>query len=409
MYCSECGNEIDETDKFCINCGQKNKTLTKNKSEINNSNFQFECSTCGENISIDDDYCPNCSEEFIEIDDDEDNYYNSNQENTNNSKVEINNSDFQFECNNCGVEVSIDDDYCPNCSEDIREIIEDEDNFYNSNQKKKNNPKVIAVPNPGGTKNSYFWTFIKIICTIIIILLIFSIVQNPFYQNLFTNNKESTSVPEVYLTQTKSTSEYNSEPAPEVISYITPAVQIDKNIQIIEQIAEEYYSTHTYQGDDVFDCDNMAQDVWNMLKTKGINSKLVLGNVDHFGPLSLDDVNHVWLIAEISPEEWLAIETTGGFIVYSDDNDRYYNGYFFSNPKNYRDFLDLYNDYNYQYADYENERQYYNQLVEIYNSANYYEQIQLESALIVTKNNVEIKERRASETRIQMETILEYG
>lgn len=182
-----------------------------------------------------------------------------------------------------------------------------------------------------------------------------------------------------------------------------------KKIIMIEKILDEYSQNHIYMSDDVFDCDNMAQDVWNIFKAKGINSKLVLGNVDHFGPLTLDYINHAWLIVEISPEEWIAIETTGGFVVYFEDNDRYYKGYFFSNPKNYRDFLDLYEDYNYQYADYENERQYYNQLVEQYNSANYYEQIQLESALIVTRNNVEIKERRASETWIKIETILEYG
>jgi len=325
MYCSECGNEIDKNDRFCINCGHKNK------GEINNSNFQFECNNCGEKISIDDAYCPNCSEEFIGI-------------------------------------------------------VDDEDNFYNSNQENINNPKVREILNPRETKNSSFWNFKKIIYVIIIISLIVLIVQNP-------NNEASTS-------------KQYYEPTPVPTIYLT---QADKNIQTIEQIAKEYYSTHTYQNDNVFDCDNMAQDVWNMLKTKGINSKLVLGNIDHFGPLTLDDVNHVWLIAEVSPEEWLAIETTGGFIVYSEDNDQYYKGYFFSNPKNYRDFLDLYNDYNFQYADYENERQYYNQLVEIYNNANYYEQIQLESALIVTKNNLEIKEKRASETRLKMEAILKYG
>jgi len=48
-------------------------------------------------------------------------------------------------------------------------------------------------------------------------------------------------------------------------------------------------------------------------------------------------------------------------------------------------------------------------LVKIYNNANYYEQIQLKSALDVTKNNLEIKERRFSETLIKIETILEYG
>ena len=185
--------------------------------------------------------------------------------------------------------------------------------------------------------------------------------------------------------------------------------ETQKKIIIIEEILDEYHENHVYMSDNIFDCDNMAQDVWNIFKAKGINSKLVLGNVDHFGPLTLDDCNHVWLLVEVLPNEWLAVETTGGFVVYKEDNDKYYEGYYFSNPKNYRKFVDLYEDYTYQYADYKNEWEYYNQLVKIYNNANYYEQIQLKSALDVTKNNLEIKERRFSETLIKIETILEYG
>jgi len=182
-----------------------------------------------------------------------------------------------------------------------------------------------------------------------------------------------------------------------------------KKIIIIEEILDKYSQDHIYIGDDVFDCDNMAQDVWNILKAKGINSKLVLGNVDHFAALTLDDCDHVWLLAEFSPDEWIAIETTGGYVVYQEDNEKYYKGFTFANPKNYREFIDLYEDYIYQYADYENEREYYSQLVKIYNNANYYEQIQLKSALDVTKNNLEVKERRVLETQVKIETILEYG
>lgn len=58
---------------------------------------------------------------------------------------------------------------------------------------------------------------------------------------------------------------------------ITPEEQ---NVKICEEAAQQYYETHTYVGNDVFDCDNMAIDVWNILKTKGINAEIAVGNVD---------------------------------------------------------------------------------------------------------------------------------
>lgn len=38
-------------------------------------------------------------------------------------------------------------------------------------------------------------------------------------------------------------------------------VQRDRNIQTCEQVAIEYYKSHTYEVNEVYDCDNMAQDV----------------------------------------------------------------------------------------------------------------------------------------------------
>ena len=180
-------------------------------------------------------------------------------------------------------------------------------------------------------------------------------------------------------------------------------------VEKISGIAYDYHKTHTYVDDDIFDCDNMAQDVWNILKTEGINSEIVLGNTELAGDLTIEDCNHVWILAEVSPNEWLAVETTNGKIIYKEDNERYYQGFLFNNPKSYRNFVKLYENYNYQYADYENEKNYYNYLVETYNDATYFEQIQLKSALDVTRNNLEIKEMRASETWNEIEEILEYG
>ena len=181
-----------------------------------------------------------------------------------------------------------------------------------------------------------------------------------------------------------------------------------QKIELIEKIAKQYHDTHIYKDDNVFDCDNMAQDVWDMLQAQGINAELVLGNVDSNAlSISLDDVNHVWVVAEIEPSQWLAVETTGGYIVTDDEN--YLRGYFFKNPKSYRDFIYLYKDYKFQLADYQNEIDYYNRLVNIYNNANGYEQLGMKSGMQVVKMNLEEKKRRSDETRIKIDTILEYG
>ena len=177
----------------------------------------------------------------------------------------------------------------------------------------------------------------------------------------------------------------------------------------IERIAQDYHRTHTYIDDDVFDCDNMAQDVWNILKTDGIDSKIVLGNVNKTGNLTIEDCDHVWLLAEVSSNEWIAVETTNGEVIYKEDNENYYEGFIFNNPKNYRDFIKLYGYYNFQLADYENEKKYYNDLVDMYNDGTYYERLQLKSALDITKNNLEIKEKRVLDTWNEIESLLKHG
>ncbi|HII02380.1 TPA: hypothetical protein HA351_12265 [Methanosarcinaceae archaeon] len=81
-------------------------------------------------------------------------------------------------------------------------------------------------------------------------------------------------------------------------------------------------------------------------------------------------------MAEVAPETWLSIECTDEYVVY---DDNYYAGVMFSNPKNYRSFLDIYTDWEFQYKDYENYRRYYNNLVDEYNDADYLEQLAMRS------------------------------
>ena len=126
--------------------------------------------------------------------------------------------------------------------------------------------------------------------------------------------------------------------------YSTPQLipngsQVDQNIKLVTEVVADYHEEHTYYENDTFVCGDMAIDVWDILKTKGINAKIEVGNVKQ-SILRIDDANHAWIMAEVAPNQWLALETTGGYSVTKDQNSLYYSGWTFGNPKEFKDFLD---------------------------------------------------------------------
>ena len=168
---------------------------------------------------------------------------------------------------------------------------------------------------------------------------------------------------------TRSNINYNQElpqiTIPEITINQTPE---QKNIQICEDILKQYHSTHTYIGKDIYVCGDMAEDVWNMVVTKGMNAEIKVGNINQ----DINDIrnaNHAWVVAEISHNNWLALEPTGGYIVYYRDNPRYYTGWDFKNPKDFREYLDLMKLYNEQVQKYNQAITEYRYLVEIYNQS----------------------------------------
>jgi len=117
----------------------------------------------------------------------------------------------------------------------------------------------------------------------------------------------------------------------------------DTNIRILRQIVEDYHATHTYTLPDFYVCADMAQDVWNMVETRGIPAKIAAGNIKEPGA-DVKDYDHAWVLAQYAPGEWIAMETTGGYLV--PNNPGYYSGIFFKNPKDFKTYLDLMQDYN---------------------------------------------------------------
>jgi hypothetical protein len=95
----------------------------------------------------------------------------------------------------------------------------------------------------------------------------------------------------------------------------------------------------------MFICSDMSSEVWNMLKAEGINAKIVVGNKDAaIGDILLSD--HAWVHAEIAPGEYLALETTGGYVVTESENPLYYKGWSFDSPADLKANNDLIKEYN---------------------------------------------------------------
>jgi len=185
-----------------------------------------------------------------------------------------------------------------------------------------------------------------------------------------------------------------------------PSSSESEDIKLVANIAQQYSQTHTYVPDDIFDCDNMAQEMWNMLKTKGINSKIVVGNVENSSAFMLQDANHAWIMVELESGN-IAVETTGGYLVYEKDNPNYYRGFTFDNPKRFREFLALYRDYTIYMGEYNMQVEYYNRLVDVYNGLNNFDRMRMVSGMQVAEINMNEAGKRANETWKKMESILE--
>ncbi len=140
----------------------------------------------------------------------------------------------------------------------------------------------------------------------------------------------------------------------------------ERNIQIAKKIVEEYHQTHTYYEEDIFVCSDMAIEVWNMLKTKGINAIILIGNIDKDNA-SLTECNHAWVLAEVSLDKWYALETTGGYLVYPQDDPRYYKGWIFITPKQFKEYLQLSNQIRDQYSKWNDAQTQCDQLLSQYN------------------------------------------
>jgi len=114
--------------------------------------------------------------------------------------------------------------------------------------------------------------------------------------------------------------------------------QPDK-MQIVEKIAAMYHASHSYTTEGGFVCLDMAIDVWNQLKTNGIEAKIMGGNIREnitawsYRQLAMEG-NHAWVVATLGPDEKVAIETTAGKVIRQGSSEAapYFKGIAFDSP-----------------------------------------------------------------------------
>jgi hypothetical protein len=114
--------------------------------------------------------------------------------------------------------------------------------------------------------------------------------------------------------------------------------------EIVEQIVINYEASHLYERD-VYDCNNMASDVWNMLKAQGIDAVIVVGSVEQ-SITDIIDSDHAWVLAEVAPDEFLALDATVGHAFTRETGSRYFRGWSFANPADLKANDDLRTEYN---------------------------------------------------------------
>jgi hypothetical protein len=156
--------------------------------------------------------------------------------------------------------------------------------------------------------------------------------------------------------------------------------QTDRNIRIANQIVADYHKSHTYTMNDYFVCADMASDVWDMLKTQGINAKIQVGRIDY--PVTkITEANHAWVLAEVAPDQWLALETTGGFSVSYKDKPLYYQGWPFYNPKQLKNYIQYARQLDETSKKYSAAVNDYNNYLEQYNQAGVISRLSMKSVL----------------------------
>lgn len=88
--------------------------------------------------------------------------------------------------------------------------------------------------------------------------------------------------------------------------------------QTVRDVNTAYYQWHTYIANET-DCNDMAVDIWDMLRKKGVISIIATGNLK-LDNETFSQCNHAWLIILNSSGKTFALEPTNGQLYFKGDS-----------------------------------------------------------------------------------------
>jgi hypothetical protein len=288
-------------------------------------------------------------------------------------------------CPECGENINDEVKFCPTCGANINLKL----NITESNQLNKNpeqsrlkikdtlqnkiyetnysfdKKNVLDIPKPREKKKTSKIFLLLSISIILIGIFLVSLVLIDAYGN---------------ASSTKS-NPYQPILDPSLLAFTPFESQTDKNIRIARQTVADYANSHTYFENNIYGCADMASDVWNILETKGVKAIIRTGSVKK-RITTFTEVDHAWVMAEVAPNKWLALETTSGEAIEYDLNPLYYDvGWSFSNPGQLKDFILLNKQYDEAHAKYIAANDDYNNVLRKYNSAGILDKLGLKNRL----------------------------
>jgi len=168
-------------------------------------------------------------------------------------------------------------------------------------------------------------------------------------------------------------------------------------LAVLRETLSLYGRTHTYYGNRVFGCGEMAVDVWDMLQTRNVTTRIAVGNLEEENQ-TVFGANHAWVMVETENRRWVAADPTLGLVIQYRENPRYYTGWFFPSPKEFLEFRQYTAIYNDQVARYNRAVMEYNGLLERMQSRDSLNRFFLAEELAVRDGGVEIRSRDLNET-----------
>lgn len=111
----------------------------------------------------------------------------------------------------------------------------------------------------------------------------------------------------------------------------------DRDLQATARtVNTAYFQWHTYIANET-DCNDMACDVWDMLRKQGILSLIAIGNT-HISKEQFAQFNHAWLLIFNSSGRCFALEPTNGQLYFAGDAeiDQYTECLLYAKPSDLR-------------------------------------------------------------------------